>query len=149
MLNKIVIIVLILIFMPSIAFAQSKQISIIGKGQTAPFAGVLLSPAAYAELDVNNSINQALSEAKIAYALDLNNAEWEMKLNNEKTERKFEGLMYQERLRLKESEIERLEDMIAPTFWENWDFEFGIVGGILFSMGTFWVHGTVNESIPR
>lgn len=117
---------------------DTAKIAAIGEGQRAPFQGILLSPAAYAQIRAQTTTlsdlcvldtNTALAQQKAL--LDMRIAISDAQLNAEQTRRT-------EITAIKDNNIAYLEKQLLqnnqPTYNEVW-FASGIVAGALVTIG--------------
>jgi hypothetical protein len=140
------------LFFTSLSYGQEgKKISYVEKGNAAPFSGILLSPNAYADLQVKI----AMTDAKIASAAQADKekfkAWYETKLDICEERLFLRETMWRDRFTLKEDEITKLEELAFKpiTFWDKYKFEIGIPVGILLSVGAFLLHDAVVDQAEK
>lgn len=128
---KIAIIVCVLF--PLSADAQDKKISYVEQNKPAPFAGYLLSPAAFAEMKVAASTQEALFEAKLEYELGKQKANLDFQIAQLKADNNF--LSRENKMHLKN--IEYWQKKSKRTVWESIDAQVGLGAGFILAYFTF------------
>ena len=135
------LLVILMLLIPCFSFAQ-KKISFIAKGQTAPMDGILLSPEAFAELEVSSQLEEERIRLVVDKEVALAKAKIQLQLDNEAIKRELERLMYEDRLKLKNNYILWLEAKALKesetTFWQDWKFEIGLVSGVVSGFTIFY-----------
>jgi len=145
MVKKILALYLISFFVfPPIVFAEgaeevSYDIVNIKKGDPAPFDGVLLSPAAAAQIAVDKKFEDADCELRVEYELQLQKRDYELQLSFKDVEIHTWKDKYEAMMILKSTQIEDLRELAlkpkpadGPLFVA---LGFGI--GTLTSLGIF------------
>lgn len=129
----------LLAFQP-LVWAQDEEPAItdIREGQTAPFTGTLLNPAAVAQMLAEQEANQTECELRIQYAEDRQQAMCSLSLDS--TVASLEALQerYNSIMEIKNDEIERLTEIALEADngdYSHWWFTGGIVIGVAATIG--------------
>ena len=133
------ILVSLLVFQP-FALAQEEEpvITDVREGQSAPFTGTLLNPAAVAQLFAEQEANQTECELRIQYAEDRQQQLCSLSLDS--TVASLEALQerYNSIMEIKDGEIERLTEIALEADngdYSHWWFAGGIVIGVATTIG--------------
>ena len=133
------ILVSLLVFQP-FALAQEEEpvITDVREGQSAPFTGTLLNPAAVAQLFAELEANQTECELRIQYAEDRQQQLCSLSLDS--TVASLEALQerYNSIMEIKDGEIERLTEIALEADngdYSHWWFAGGIVIGVATTIG--------------
>ena len=138
--KKVISILLIIIFLPTLCFAQGK-VSVLKKGQKAPFDGILLDKQAEAVMAAKRESAVKICELERTYlekhcqvACKLDISILNAQLSSQKTKHK-------ELMVLKEQELKRLNEALResqkPSYNNLW-FAAGLVTGVGLSLGIFY-----------
>jgi len=143
------IILTAILFSAPKAFAQEKKISYVQAGETATYAGVLLSPEAFAELQTTVSVSEAKTQARVDYEVTKATLQLQLKLDNATTELKWQEKMWENRLTLKNDQIDDLYKSLKKqhkrTLWDRLEKPVYFSSGIAVSIGMFLLHREVNK----
>ena len=147
MVKKILALYLISFFVfPPLVFAEeaeevSYDIVNIKKGDPAPFDGILLSPAAAAQIAVDKKFEDAECELRIEYELQLQERDYELQLSFKDVEIHTWQDKYEAMMILKTAQVDDLRDLVLKPKPANGPLAvalgFGI--GTLTSIGIFAV----------
>ena len=129
----------LLVFQP-FALAQEEEpvITDIRVGQSAPFTGTLLNPAAVAQMLAEQEAQQTECELRIQYAEDRQQQLCSLSLDS--TVASLEALQerYNSIMEIKDGEIERLTEIALEADngdYSHWWFASGIVIGVATTIG--------------
>jgi hypothetical protein len=125
--------IIICMLFPLSADAQDKKISYVEQNKPAPFAGYLLSPAAFAEMKVAASTQEALFEAKLEYELGKQKANSDFQIAQLKADNNF--LSRENEMHLKN--VEYWQKKSKRTVWESIDAQVGLGAGFILAYFTF------------
>jgi hypothetical protein len=142
------LILLFCILFANDSFAQAKQISYLNKGEQTPFSGLLLSPAAYAELNFKNEENEEIFKLKLTTEIERNILPLQLNIDNLKAQLELSSKACQERLEAKDNTIFFYENKIQtkPSFWESIDFETGLAIGVVSTILVILVVDELNDN---
>lgn len=123
---------------PPVAPTPTGKIAALKEGQRAPFQGVLLDPAAYAQIRAHNLTLSDYCELDIKTALARQEALFDMRMAILNAQLESERTRRIEIITIKDSNIAYLEKQLLnnsqPTYSEAW-FAGGIVAGALITIG--------------
>lgn len=127
------------LFLPIASFAQTKKVSYVNEGEKAPFAGILLSPEAFAEMKFKSEQDEEMFRLKLNLQTEKALLLAKLNLDNQVTETQLYNKMCDERLVAKDKTIKFYEDTVKKqsNIWEDVDLHVGITIGILSTIGTF------------
>ena len=138
MVKKIIANILILTFLFSTS-ASAADVVNLDVGDPAPFAGVLLSPAAAAKIIVDKKFEDTECDLRVEYELSLQQARFELMLENKSISLEAANDRYEQMMILKTAEIENLRELALKPKPVNGQLlialGFGI--GTLTSLGIF------------
>mgnify|MGYP005811006675 CR=1 FL=1 len=138
MVKKIIANILILTFLFSTS-ASAADVVNLDAGDPAPFAGVLLSPAAAAKIIVDKKFEDTECDLRVEYELSLQQARFELMLENKSISLEAANDRYEQMMILKTAEIENLRELALKPKPVNGQLlialGFGI--GTLTSLGIF------------
>ncbi len=143
--------VLLLIFLPGFSLAETQKsgvVTTIDKGQPAPFSGTLFDSKAAANLLTEIKYSGEVCSAEKKRELGLLRSQLELKFDNLKAECDALSLRHTEILKIKDAQIDYLQDLsVAPKWYESdslW-FSAGVVSGILITIAAAYAVGQVTE----
>ena len=138
MVKKIIANILILTFLFSTSASAAAVVN-LDAGDPAPFAGVLLSPAAAAKIIVDKKFEDTECDLRVEYELSLQQARFELMLENKSISLEAANDRYEQMMILKTAEIENLRELALKPKPVNGQLlialGFGI--GTLTSLGIF------------
>ena len=119
----------------------------VDKGQEAPYSGILLDSAAAAKVTADKKFSLLREELKLDYELKKQAAEFQVQIDSLKVSLDTQKEKSDSLLELKNSEIDRLQDLIKedPNDWTPLWFAGGAVVGILLSIGIFYAAVEVSK----
>jgi len=124
--------------------AQDKTIAYVVEGDTAPYTGVLLTPAAFAELKVKADITDIEIALKVDFEVASAILDKQLEIDNLNTKLSWQGTMWEDRLGLKNSQIDSLYDQLEKskkrTIWQKMNGPLHFAAGLGLSIGVFYVH---------
>ena len=137
---KATAIILLITFMPVFCFANGK-IAAIKKGQKAPFDGILLDKRAEATMTAKRESAVKICEMNKDFSVKKITAECNFKKRLIVIERDTNKKKFDELMRIKNSEVKRLESALKktqkPDYTKLW-FVGGFVAGVGMSIGIFY-----------
>ena len=136
----ILILTLTLIF-PTYVFAQeAPKVTDIQQGQTAPFSGTLLNPAAAAQIIAEKENLKSECNLKYEYIKGREKAKCDLLMGNLNVSLDITQKKYDSILKIKDDEIKRLQDIAMNDSgdYSMWWYAGGVVTGILVSIGIFY-----------
>jgi hypothetical protein len=142
--KKIIVILIMLMMASSQVYAQ-KKISYIGKGQQAKYDGVLLSPEAFAELQIEGETNEQHSQAILAKEKELLELKYKYLFDNEKIVNHIINESLKKQLELEKQHANKLETELleksqeTPAWYNEWRMELGFVSGFAVTLLSFYV----------
>jgi hypothetical protein len=113
-------------------------VTTLQKGECAPFAGTLLSPAAAAKLLTDLQFTEEQCKLKTDYQLSLLRTNLQLKIDVLQVKLDTQSSLNKDLISIKDKHIEYLQSAIEPSPWyESGEFWFmiGLVGGILVTVG--------------
>ena len=117
------------------SYASDGKFTFIQEDQSAPFTGTLFDPEATARLLANNKFLKEEYDLRLGFELDRQAAQYELKINQLNITIDTERERYETTLKLKNTEIEQLNKIIAKKPGKN-TLMWGIVGGFVVGVGT-------------
>ena len=126
------------------AWAETPKFTILGEGQCAQFEGVLFDKNATAEILARQGISATACDLKIKYALDKQQARYELDLGN--IQIRYESLMKENNLLIeqKDKEILQLQQSLKKHSPRNkWMWFVG--GAVVGSAATYGAYRAFNE----
>ena len=136
----VLILTLTLIF-PTYTFAQeAPKVTDIQQGQTAPFSGTLLNPAAAAQIIAEKENLKSECNLKYDYIKAREKAKCDLLMGNLNVSLDITQKKYDSILKIKDDEIKRLQDIALEDSndYSMWWFAGGVLGGILVSIGVLY-----------
>ena len=135
---RLIIFVLLLILSTE-SFAQTKKISHVNKGESAPFSGILLSAEAFAEMQFKSEQNEEMLRLKLNLQTEKALLMAKLNLDNQVTENQLYNKMCEERLAAKDKTINFYEEAVKnkSNFWEDVDLPVGVGIGVFSTIATF------------
>ena len=137
---KATAIILLITFMPVFCFANGK-IAAIKKGQKAPFDGILLDKRAEATMTAKRESAVKICEMNKDFSVKKITAECNFKKRLIVIERDTNKKKFDELMRIKNSEVKRLESALKktqkPDYTKLW-FVGGFVAGVGMYIGIFY-----------
>ena len=134
--SLIFLLVSLLVFQPLVLAQEVEPIlTDIIEGQTAPFSGILLNPAAVAQMLAEKEASEAECELRIEYAEDRQQAMCDLVINS--TAASLEALQerYDTIMDIKNQEIERLTEIAIEA--DHRDFStVWFTGGVMLGVAT-------------
>ena len=117
-----------LVWLPLPAFAETPKVAEIKQGQTAPFNGILYNYQLECSLQLKHSLTK--EEAKCEMLTSL------VKASLDANEKKYDAI-----LKIKNNEIDHLQKITLdkPNDYNHLWFSGGMIGGIVLSLGIFYV----------
>tara|TARA_R110001583_G_scaffold6811_10_gene34330 strand:- start:3985 stop:4425 length:441 start_codon:yes stop_codon:yes gene_type:complete len=138
--KKVISILLIIIFLPTFCFAQGK-VSVLKKGQKAPFDGILLDKQAEAVLAAKRESVVKICELEKTYLEKHSKAVCKLDISILNAQLGSQKAKHKELMALKEQELKRLNEALKesqkPSYNNLW-FGAGLVAGIGLSLGIFY-----------
>jgi len=136
----ILILTLTMIF-PAYVFAQeAPKITDIQEGQSAPFTGTLLNPAAAAQIIAEKENMESECKLRYDYIKSREQAKCDLLINNlnislDITQKKYESI-----INIKDDEIKRLNEIALKSSgdYSHWWAAGGFIVGALVSIGIFY-----------
>ena len=123
-------------------------VATLKKGQHAPFAGTLLSPAAAAKLLTDLKFTNEQCKLKTDRALSLLSANLTLKIDTLQIKLDTQKQLNADLLAIKDKHIEYLQSAVKPASWyESGEFWFavGLIGGILVTVGAGYAIGQAGK----
>tara|TARA_R110002020_G_scaffold85176_2_gene210363 strand:+ start:776 stop:1255 length:480 start_codon:yes stop_codon:yes gene_type:complete len=142
--------VYLLIFIPYAAYAGEAdpddslningKVTVLGKGEKAPYQGILFDIPAATKLKLDKEFAQKRFELKLDFEKKKILLEHNLKFNALKIEHDTLKSKTDTLLEIKNDEINRLQELIkdSPNDYTDWFFAGGILVGILLSIGVFY-----------
>tara|TARA_R110000824_G_scaffold14605_5_gene62115 strand:+ start:4236 stop:4715 length:480 start_codon:yes stop_codon:yes gene_type:complete len=159
MLNKILALLLsfTLIFIPCVAYAGDPnpddmlningKITVISKGSSAPYTGILFDIPAATKLKLDKQFAAKEFQLKLEFQKKLLIAEHTLKLGNLQV--KYDSLKNKTTslLQIKDTEIGKLQELVkkSPNDYTSWWFVGGIIIGCLLSVGVYYAAVKINQ----
>ena len=134
----------LLLLLSTGAWAETPKFTILGEGQCAQFEGVLFDKNATAEILARQGISATACDLKIKYALDKQQARYELDLGN--IQIRYESLMKENNLLIeqKDKEILQLQQSLKKHSPRNkWMWFVG--GAVVGSAATYGAYRAFNE----
>lgn len=134
----------LLLLLSTGAWAETPKFTILGEGQCAQFEGVLFDKNATAEILARQGISAAACDLKIKYALDKQQARYELDVGN--IQIRYESLMKENNLLIeqKDKEILQLQQSLKKHSPRNkWMWFVG--GAVVGSAATYGAYRAFNE----
>ena len=121
--------------------AQEKKVAFVEQAEASPFAGILMTAAAYADLKFRTEENEELFRLRLDTEVTKAVLPVQLKLNNEIANNDNYRTMCTDRLASKNKTIlfyeSKLETAMTPTVWEQIDFPVGIGLGVISTVLLF------------
>tara|TARA_R100000805_G_C3599837_1_gene100598 strand:+ start:716 stop:1195 length:480 start_codon:yes stop_codon:yes gene_type:complete len=139
-----------LTFVPFYAFAGevdpddslniNGKVTALGKGERAPYQGILFDIQAATKLKLDKEFAQKNFKLQLDYEKKKISAELTLKLNALQIQHDTLKSKTDTLLVIKNDEINRLQGLIkdSPNDYNNWFFAGGVVAGVLLSIGIFY-----------
>lgn len=132
-----------------VAFAdddvQQDLVATVEVGDPAPFSGTLFSTSAAAKLLAELELTQETCQLKIDTAIELNQAQMQLQVDNVQASLSACQLRYTEVVTLKDQQIDFLDTQLIKASKprnELW-FALGVVGGIVLTGAAAWSLGQI------
>jgi hypothetical protein len=129
MLNKMMFLALFMVF-ANTATAGEGKFTFIQENEPSPFVGTLFDPEATARLLANNKFLKEEYDLKLGFELSKQEREFNLKLEQLQITLDTQKEKYEATLKLKNTEIEQLNKIIAKKPGSN-AMVWGIVGGFV------------------
>jgi len=137
----IVLILTLTMIFPAYTFAQeAPKITDIQEGQSAPFTGTLLNPAAAAQIIAEKENMESECKLRYDYIKSREQAKCDLLINNlnislDITQKKYESI-----INIKDDEIKRLNEIALENSgdYSHWWAAGGFIVGALVSIGIFY-----------
>ena len=130
-----------LVWLPTVAFAETPKVAEIKDGQKAPFNGILYNYQANAILLAAKEKGQLECSLRLKHSLTKEKAKCDMltslvKVSLEAHEKKYNAI-----LKIKNDEISHLHKITfaKPNAYNHWWFSGGTICGVVLSLGIFYV----------
>ena len=139
-----------LTFIPFYAFAGevdpddslniNGKVTALGKGERAPYQGILFDIQAATKLKLDKEFAQKSFKLQLDYEKKKISAEFTLRLNALQIQHDTLKSKTDTLLVIKNDEINRLQGLIkdSPNDYNNWFFAGGVVAGVLLSIGIFY-----------
>jgi len=116
------------------------KVTALGKGEKAPYQGILFDIQAATKLKLDKEFAQKKFELELDYEKKKISAELTLKLNALQIQHDTLKSKTDTLLTIKNDEINRLQDLVkdSPNDYNNWFFAGGVVAGVLLSIGIFY-----------
>ena len=138
--KKLISILLIIIFLPTFCFAQGK-VSVLKKGQKAPFDGILLDKQAEAVMAAKRESAVKICELEKTYLEKHSGSTCKLDISILAAKLTSQQTKHKELMGLKAQELERLNNTLKesqkPSYNNLW-FVTGLVAGVGLSLGIFY-----------
>jgi len=138
--KKLISILLIVIFLPTMCFAQGK-VSALKKGQKAPFDGILLDKQAEATMAAKRESVVKICELEKTYLEKHSKAVCKLDISILNAQLSSQKAKHKELMALKEQELKRINEVLkesqTPSYNNLW-FGAGLVAGVGLSLGIFY-----------
>ena len=154
MLNKTIALTLsCILILPGVVYADppdpdvapQPQIKSIAKGETVPFSGVLLNPAAAAKIFTERSFSNEECTLKISYAVQKESLRLKLLLDSSQASMDSMEQKYTSLLTIKDQEIKRLSKVASEKGdYSSWWFAGGVIAGIITSVTIVYAVNEVN-----
>lgn len=140
--TKIVIIAVLtaqIAILPTLAYANTPQTTIIEAGQPAPYDGLLLNLAAQAKVIAEKKKIEEKCALETNYLKMRGKTDCDLQINRAKVELDALQKKYEAITSIKEAEIRRLQDIaIKNKSNDKWWLTIGVVGGIVATVAVFF-----------
>jgi len=116
------------------------KVTALGKGEKAPYQGILFDIQAATKLKLDKEFAQKKFELELDYEKKKISADLTLKLNALQIQHDTLKSKTDTLLTIKNDEINRLQDLVkdSPNDYNNWFFAGGVVAGVLLSIGIFY-----------
>jgi len=138
--NKIVAILLLMLFPFTLFADELPKISPLNKGDIAPFSGVLYNPAAVAETIAQRELLIQQHELNLSALKEHLDAECNLKISNLQADLDAFRFKYDSMVEIKDNEINKLHNIVLKQTNEHshWWFAGGILTGVLITVGVVY-----------
>ena len=147
----------LMVYIPTIAYAGQSdpddslatngKLMVMGKGQTAPWAGILFDIRAATKLKLDAEFAQKKFELELRYQKSILTSEFQLKLGLLQAKHDALRDRTDSLLKIKTLEIDRLQELVKknPNSYSHWWFIGGIVAGCLLSIGVYYAAVQINK----
>jgi|19_taG_2_1085344.scaffolds.fasta_scaffold05184_6 hypothetical protein len=138
--NKIIAILLLMLFPFTLYADETPKIAPLSLGDPAPFSGVLYNPAAIAETIAQREFLIEQHKLNLKSLEDRLNAECNLQLSNLQTDLDAFKIKYDSMTEIKDNEINKLQNIMLKQNNEHshWWFTGGILTGVLITVGVVY-----------
>ena len=132
---------------PDDSLATNGKLMVMGKGQTAPWAGILFDIRAATKLKLDAEFAQKKFELELRYQKSILTSEFQLKLGLLQAKHDALKDRTDSLLKIKTLEIDRLQELVKknPNSYSHWWFIGGIVAGCLLSIGVYYAAVQINK----
>jgi len=132
---------------PDDSLAANGKLVVMGKGQTAPWAGILFDIRAATKLKLDAEFAQKKYELELKYQKSILTSEFQLKLGLLQAKHDALSDRTDSLLKIKTLEIDRLQELVKknPNSHSHWWFIGGIVAGCLLSIGVYYAAVQINK----
>jgi hypothetical protein len=129
-----------LVWLPSIALAETPKVAEIKQGQKAPYNGILYNYQANAVLLASKEKGQLECSLQLKHSLAKEKAKCDMLTSTVRASLEATGKKYDAILKIKNDEIGHLQKITLnqPNAYSHWWFAGGLVSGVVLSLGIFY-----------
>ena len=132
---------------PDDSLANNGKLIVMGKGQKAPWAGILFDIRAATKLKLDAEFAQKKFDLELKYQKNILTSEFQLKLGLLQAKHDALKDRTDSLLKIKTLEIDRLQEFVKknPNSYSHWWFIGGIVAGCLLSIGVYYAAVQVNK----
>jgi len=145
-----VLLSILMVYIPTVAYAGQSdpddslsangKLMVLGKGQKAPWDGILFDIRAATKLKLDTEFAQKKFELELKYQKNILTSEFQLKLGLLQAKHDSLKDRTDSLLKIKTLEIDRLQELVKknPNSYSHWWFVGGIVAGCLLSIGVYY-----------
>lgn len=132
---------------PDNSLAANGKLMVMGKGQTAPWDGILFDIRAATKLKLDAEFAQKKFDLELKYQKSILTSEFQLKLGLLQAKHDALKDRTDSLLKIKTLEIDRLQELVKknPNSYSHWWFIGGIVAGCLLSIGVYYAAVQINK----
>ena len=123
------------------------KLMVLGKGQTAPWDGILFDIRAATKLKLDAEFAQKKFDLELKYQKNILTSEFQLKLGLLQAKHDALKDRTDSLLKIKTLEIDRLQELVKknPNSYSHWWFVGGVVAGCLLSIGVYYAAVQVSK----
>ncbi len=152
-----VLLSVLVIYIPTIAYAGQQdpdnslavngRLMVLGKGDRAPWDGILFDVRAATKLKLDSEFAQKKFDLELKYQKSIITSEFQLKLGLLQAKHDTLRERTDSLLKIKTLEIDRLQELVKknPNSYSHWWFIGGIVTGCLLSIGVYYAAVQINK----